>query len=264
VRRVSDITDCKQRGLTGIILHFQNSVPIGLDLRRLLIFYALGVRVIQLTYNRRNFVGDGCTVGEDAGLSEFGRRAVQEMNRLGIVVDLSHTGHRTTMEAIEFSSRPVIFSHSNIADVCPSKRNIHRDQVRAIAARNGVIGLNGVEYFVRSGRESTVDDLIAHADYIAAEVGTDHISLGLDHYWGHSPHLGEKEQHLLYSSLVSSGRLDPDTWPAPPWTQAKGIETPEETFALAESLARHGYADDDIRKIIGGNLMRVFEAVWTS
>jgi len=262
VRHISDIVDCKAKGLTGIILHFQNSVAFGLDLRRLLIFYELGVRVIQLTYNRRNFVGDGCTVPEDAGLSDFGRRAIREMDRLGIVVDLSHTGYRTTMEAIELSNHPVIFSHSNIAEVYPSKRNIRREQVRAVAARGGVIGLNGCEYFIRAGRQSTVDDLIAHADFIADEVGVDHISVGLDHFWGHTPHLPEAEQHRLYSDRVRSGRFDPETWPAPPWYQANGIETPQKTSALADSLAQHGYVDDDIQKILGGNLMRVFEAVW--
>lgn len=264
IRNVADIEQCKREGRTGIIMHFQNSVAIGQDLRKLLIFHALGVRVIQLTYNRRNFIGDGCTVAEDAGLSDFGRSAISEMNRIGIVVDLSHTGYRTTMEAIAHSTRPVIFSHSNISEIFPSKRNITREQVRAVATTGGVIGLNGCEYFIRAGRRSTVDDLMEHAEFIAAEVGSDHISVGLDHYWGHSPHLSEPAQHKLYVDLVGRGIFDPNTWPVPPWTLAKGIETPEQTVELAEALARHNFSDNDIRNILGGNLIRVFKAVWAN
>lgn len=264
VRNLEDIEKCKRSGQTGIIFHFQNSVAIGQDLRKLSVFHALGVRVVQLAYSRRNFVGDGCMVENDVGLSVFGRNVIREMNKIGIVVDLSHSGFRTAMEAIEVSEKPVIFSHSNISDIHPSKRNITREQVRAVAASGGTVGLNGCEYFIKAGRISTVDDLMLHAKYLADEVGVDHISVGLDHYWGHSPHISEEAQWEIWKEQIDEGTIEPGTWPEPPRRHAKGIETPDKTFALAEALDRHGFSAADIQKILGANLMRVFKAAWAN
>ncbi|WP_163271838.1 dipeptidase [Chelativorans alearense] len=262
IRTVEDFRIAKQAGKLGLLMHFQNSIPIGLKTERLGILHALGLRVVQLTYNRRNPVGDGCTVPEDGGLTDFGRRMIAALNDHGIVVDLSHTSHRTTLEAIEATRKPPIFSHSNVYDVLPNARAIKRDQIRAVAAKGGTVGLVGCEYFVSRERGATVDDLVRHADFIAEEVGTDHISLGIDHYWGHAPHATMEAQQAMYHHQVSSGTWDPKTWPTPPLKHIAGLETPETTHTIAEALARAKYKDEDIRKILGENLIRVFAANW--
>lgn len=262
IRRVEDFEIAKKEGKLGLVMHFQNSVPIGLDLNRLPILHALGLRVVQLTYNRRNFVGDGCTVPEDGGLTDFGRKMIAALNENGIVVDMSHTSIRTTMEAMEATSKPPIFSHNNVNEIHPSLRAVNREQIRAVAAKRGVVGLVGCEYFITSKADKKVDDLVRHADFIAEEVGTDHISLGIDHYWGHGPHATLEDQWAMYNHQISTGTWDPSTWPQPPLKHIDGMETPETTHNLADAFARNGYKDEDIRKILGGNLIRVFKENW--
>jgi len=262
IRKVEDFRIAKETGKLGLLMHFQNSMPIGLRPERLGILHALGLRVMQLTYNRRNAVGDGCTEPEDGGLTAHGRKVIRALNEHGIVVDLSHTSHRTTMEAIELTEKPPIFSHSNVYEVYPNARAIRRDQIRAVAAKGGTVGLVGCAYFVSGDRGASVDDLVRHADFIAAEVGTDHISLGIDHYWGHAPYASMKAQQAMYDHQIGSGTWDPATWPTPPLQHVAGLETPETTHAVADALARANYAEDDIRKILGENLIRVFGANW--
>ena len=158
VTRVEHIRQVRRRRRLGIIFHFQNTMPFERDPDLVELYYRLGVRVAQLTYNTRNWVGDGCEEPADSGLSAFGRRIVREMNRVGMVVDLSHTGHRTTMDAMEVSSAPCIFSHANAFAVHGNGRNIRNDQIKALAASGGVIGLNGFPAFVGKRRWPTVDD----------------------------------------------------------------------------------------------------------
>jgi membrane dipeptidase len=179
VQRAGDILEAKQTGRLGIVLHFQGTEPLGDDLDLVEVYHRLGVRMIQLTYNRRNRVGDGCEERTDTGLSHFGIRLIQELNRAGIVVDLSHTGYRTTMEAMEVSTAPVVFGHSNARAVCPSARNLTDDQIKAVATKGGVIGVNGFPAFVARTERPTLAQFIAHIDYIADLVGPRHVGLGL-------------------------------------------------------------------------------------
>ena len=134
VTKAEDMERAKREGKLGIIFHFQGSSPVEKDLGLVEIFYRLGVRVMQLTYNVKDFVGDGCEETGNGGLSDFGKKLIREMNRVGMVVDLSHTGHRTTMEAMEVSQSPCVFSHSGCSAVFRSNRNIHDDQIKAVAA----------------------------------------------------------------------------------------------------------------------------------
>lgn len=262
IRRVEDFETAKKEGKLGLVMHFQNSVPIGLDLNRLAILHALGLRVVQLTYNRRNFVGDGCTVPEDGGLTDFGRKMIAALNDHGIVVDMSHTSIRTTIEAMQTTQKPPIFSHNNVNEIHPSLRAVNREQIRAVAAKRGVVGLVGCEYFITSKPEKSIDDLVRHADFIAEEVGTDHISLGIDHYWGHAPHASIEDQWAMYNYQIGTGTWDPSTWPKPPLKHIDGLETPSNTSNLADAFVKRGYKEEDIRKILGGNLIRVFSENW--
>lgn len=255
VTTVEDIYRAKRERKLGVGFHFQNSRPVEYDLRLLRVFHRLGVRVIQLTYNEKNPVGDGSTERTDCGLSKYGQRMIQEMNHLGIVVDCSHVGYRTTMEAMEISKAPVVFSHSNAYGVFPSKRNIKDDQIKALAKSGGVIGMNGFpgfvsnESFVDKGRGPSLDQLLDHVDYIAKLVGTDYIGLGLD-YSQSNP-----EDYKRWG-------YEPDTYPMPPWHYPTGIDDVSKLPNFTRGLKSRGYSDTDIRKILGKNFIRVFKAVW--
>ena len=133
----------KEEGKLGILFHFQNSLPLEQSIELVDVYHALGVRVIQLTYNVRNFVGDGCLESNDAGLSAFGRRLIKALNRAGIVVDCSHTGIQTTLDAMDASQQPVVFSHNLAKAVCESPRNLSDEQIKRAAEMGGVIGING-------------------------------------------------------------------------------------------------------------------------
>lgn len=262
VTRVADIARAKKEGKLGVIFHFQNTQPLERNADLVEVYYRLGVRMIQLTYNLKNWVGDGCDELTDAGLSMFGRRVIREMNRVGMVVDLSHTGYRTTMEAMDASEATVVFSHSNAKVVHDSPRNLRDDQIKACAAKGGVIGLNGFPAFVGKRRWPTVDDLVDHAAHIADLVGTDHISVGIDYYHGQWPFASAQEAAAMYADALRTGRWRAGTYPKPPYRYAKGIEVPSKLGALTATLLRRGFGEKDVRKIMGGNLVRVFTDVW--
>lgn len=172
VRSVADIHAAKAEGRVGVILSFQNASPIENDLRRLELFADLGVRIIQVTYHEQNLLGAGCYEAHDAGLTNFGRDAVREMNRLGILADLSHVGPRTTLDVIERSERPTAITHANCRGYYDVPRNKTDQAVRACAARGGVIGATAITSFLRSGEASTLTDLVEAIDDLVERVGS--------------------------------------------------------------------------------------------
>ncbi|MCY3831405.1 MAG: membrane dipeptidase [Chloroflexi bacterium] len=167
VKSVADFRRAKEQSKLGILFHFQNSQPLEQSIELVDVYHALGVRVIQLTYNVRNFVGDGCLESKDAGLSAFGARLVKALNRAGIAVDCSHTGERTTLDAMDISEKPVVFSHNLAKAVCESPRNLSDEQIKRLAETGGVIGINGFPPFVAKKARPTLDDLLKHGDYIS-------------------------------------------------------------------------------------------------
>lgn len=262
ITSVEDIYRAKREKKLGIIFHFQNTLPFGTDLNMIEVYHKLGVRIVQLCYNVKNFVGDGCSERTDCGLSEFGIKVISEMNRLGIVVDLSHCGYRTSMEAIEVSKDPVIFSHSNVRAICDSPRNLTDDQIIAVASKGGTIGINGFPAFVAKKPKPTLDDLLKHVDYIAELVGTKHIAIGMDYWEGMAGISSEEDARALYDSLIESGSWNPKDYPPPPWYYPEGIEVPNKLYRLAEALLDRGYSKQDVKNILGENLIRVFKRVW--
>jgi membrane dipeptidase len=262
VTSVEDIFRAKEEKKLGLIYHFQSTEPFEKDLNSIEIFYRLGLRMVQLCYNIKNFVGDGCTERTDCGLSDFGVKVIGELNRLGIVVDCSHTGYRTTMEACEISKKPVIASHSNVKAVCDSFRNMTDDQIKAIAKKGGVIGLNGYPNFVARKRKPTLDDLLDHADYIVKLVGVEHLSVGIDYYEGMAGVAKDEDAKALYIQRVEAGTWNPRDYGPPPWHYPEGIEMPDQLPNLTAGLLSRGYSDDDVKKILGLNLIRIFKEVW--
>lgn len=255
VTSVADIRAAKQERRTGIIFNFQNATPIEDDLNLLEVFYRLGVRVIQITYNDLNNVGAGCYERQDVGLSQFGVDLVKEMNRLGMVVDLSHVGYKTTMEAIEVSDQPVWFSHANPRALCEHCRNKTDEQVKALVAKGGVVGANVFPPFLKRGYDSTLDDFIDVLDYWVKLAGIDHVSIGLD--------FTENQSAEWFHWLMAGKRRGSTVCPLElPLKLPAGIRRADEFPNITQALLDRDYSEEDVQKILGLNVLRLFEKVW--
>lgn len=262
VRKASDIEKAKATGKMGIILHFQGGDPIENRLDYIDAYKSMGVGMIQLTYNVKNRIGDGCEERTDAGLSKFGLAVIKRMNESRIIVDCSHTGLRTSLEAIDASARPPVFSHAGIRSVHPSPRNIVDEQIKAVAAKGGLVGANTYPPFVSGDKQPTLEQLIDHIKYIADLVGVDHIGLGLDYFAGQHPYVTDEQAMATYKRYLDIGMWSPASYPPPPYIYPKGIETPDKCANLTEALLGSGFSVEEVKKIIGGNWMRVFREVW--
>ncbi|MEZ4522705.1 MAG: dipeptidase [Thermomicrobiales bacterium] len=262
VRSAADIEQAKADGRFGIIFHFQSTTPIEDDLNLVSVFKDLGVGMIQLTYNTKNRVGDGAEERTNAGLSHFGVKLIERLNEARVIVDCSHTGEQTTLEAIELSSAPVVFSHANVKALRPSPRTITDRQIRAAAESGGLVGIVGYPAFVSDSPRPTLDEFIAHIDHIVNVGGIDHVGLGIDYYQGQAGVADLKTAAAMYRNALASGRWTPESYPPPPYHYPAGIETPRTLSNLTRRLLERGYSEADTKKIIGGNWLRVFREVW--
>ncbi|GLR45617.1 dipeptidase [Mesorhizobium amorphae] len=262
IRTAADIRKAKALGKAGIILHFQGPEPIEDKLDLIDAFKALGVGVMQLAYNVKNRIGDGCEERTDGGLSRFGRRVIERMNQARMIVDCAHTGVRTTMDAIEHSSAPVIISHANAKTVHPSPRNISDELIKAIAENGGTIGVVGFPGFVSKDKRPTIDQFIDHIVHVCDLVGTQHVALGIDYYSGQYPYMDDATSLKEYRTCLANNIWSREAYPEPPHFFPAGIETPETMLALTEALLRRGFTNEGVRKIYGENLLRVYETIW--
>ena len=256
-RDVAAIRRAKVEGKFAIVLAFQSSGGLGGDLGMVEIYHQLGVKAMNLAYNKAELAADGCTEARDGGLTEFGRRVIAEMNRVGMLLDLSHTGYRSSMEAMEASTRPAAFTHSNAWAVFEHPRNVRDDQISACVATGGVIGINGHPAFVRAGTAMpTMDDLMAQLDHILDIAGVDHVGMGLD--FSQPP--GQQMTAARYAQLLADGIFTADTLPPPPIRypvgDASGLPR------VTEALLRRGWSDEDVMKLLGGNFLRLFADIW--
>jgi membrane dipeptidase len=253
VETVADIHQAKQEGKVGIFFTQQTGTPVGRDISKWTILWKLGLRISQLTYMERSVFGDGCYEPENRGLTAYGRQAVQEMNRLGIVLDLSHAGERTSLEAIEYSQKPPIFSHANPREVGPSRRNITDEQIRAAAAKGGVVGITPHSELCHKipGVRPTIDDFLDHIDYVVALVGVDHVGIGSDIY----------ESYTKVSWESQTKRMYPGPWVYETML-SEGFSRITDLPKVTAGLIKRGYDDLSIKKILGDNWLRVFSQTW--
>ncbi len=262
VRSAADIEAAKAAGKMGLILHFQGTEPLADCLDLADAYKALGVGMIQLAYNTKNRVGDGAAERTDCGLSYFGRNLIARMDEARIVVDCSHTGYQTTMDAIETSKRPVIVSHANAKAVKDSRRNLTDDQIKAVADNGGLVGTVGFLGFVSDDPHPTLDQLIDHIDHLVKVGGIDHVALAIDYYHGMHGVADEAAATLAYNSFIETGRWRPEDYPPPPHKFPKGIDTPRDLANMTKGLLARGYSEDATRKILGLNWLRVLREVW--
>ncbi len=254
VREIDDAHANRKMAVTFDI-EGMNALDGRLDLVQL--YYDLGVRHMLFAYNRNNLAGSGCH-DEDIGLTSFGRQVVDEMNRVGMVIDCSHTGFRTTMDAMERSSDPVIFSHSNPKALADHGRNITDEQIRACADTGGVIGINGVNLFLGE-KESSPAGVARHAAYVADLAGQENVGISLDY----SPDLDRESDALENSSVLELFDSNPGYWPDDAGYDGSIMCLHVRFLAnVADELRKVGFDREAVIDIMGRNFRRVAERVW--
>ena len=246
----------KSSGKVGILIGLQDSdhfrKPDDVDF-----FYGQGQRVSQLTYNSRNLLGNGSTERRDEGLSDFGVAIVERMNKVGMAVDVSHSGDRTTLDAFDVSKKPVLITHSNCRSLNPNHPRCKTDEaIKAMAAKGGVMGITEVRMFVSPKEPTTVDSMLDHFDYVAKLVGVEHLGVGSDidliGYDGMPPEELKNLKAGYKGSYAFRDKID-----------IEGLDHPQRMYDLTEGLIRRKYSDADIAGILGGNFMRVLKEAWT-
>ena len=268
VDTTSDIRHAKKQGQATLLLAAQDGDWIDDQLHRIEAFYRLGLRMMLPAYNRTNRICDGCLDRTDGGLSAFGRMVVKECNRVGLLLDCSHVGRRATLEIIEASAVPVVFSHSNAKALVDNPRNIDDEQIRALAANGGVIGVVcwGPLLFKKGATtRPTLHNVVEQVDYLAQLLGnTDHIGLGTDFSLGSYP---EHQPNPWGEPELNNSRGDYDrhvitSSPRAPQRFAAGLSAYSQIIDFVASLGQRGYSQEDIVKILGENFLRVFAQVW--
>jgi membrane dipeptidase len=252
----SDLERVKGSGKIGVLLgvqnseHFQNAEDVNL-------FRGLGQRVSQLTYNTRNLIGNGATERRDEGLSDFGVAIVERMNKVGMAVDVSHCGDRTTLDAFEVSKKPVLITHSNCRALVAGHPRLKTDEaIKKMAATGGVMGITAVRMFVKADEPTTIEHVLDHFDHVVKLVGVEHVGIGsdsdLDGYDDLPPEENKRLRAGYKGSYAFREKID-----------VEGLDHPQRVFDLTEGLLRRKYSEKNVELMLGGNFTRVLSQIWT-
>lgn len=253
--KASDFETAKASNRTAVLMNFQDATMLEGDADNVDALHALGMRSFQLTYNYRNLLGDGCLERTNAGLSEFGVSVVERMNKMGVMVDLSHCGPQTTLDGIEFSARPVAITHSFCAALRPHPRAKSDEAIRNCAEKGGVTGICALGYFIGPdpGGETTIEDYADHVEHAVQVAGYDHVALSTDFPpQGISPWATREtwyEPRLEWFKPSYEVR-----WP--PWIPE--LDTPDRFRNLVRVLEGRGWSQDNLEKLLGLNWLRLF------
>ena len=250
----ADIRAAKAAGKTAIALGFQNVSAFEDQIGYIRLFKELGVGIVQMAYNTQNLIGSGCYESHDGGLSDFGREAVAEMNRVGIMCDLSHVGAKTSQDVIDVSDKPVCYSHIAPAGLKDHPRNKTDAQIRTIVEKGGFVGVTMFPPFLKRGTDSTVDDYVEAMDYIINIAGEDAVGYGTDFTQGYDrPFFDWITMDKGYArKLTEFGEI----------LSLEGIGCIGETSNLTAAMERAGWREPRIRKVMGENWLRVLKDVW--
>jgi membrane dipeptidase len=262
ILRGRDLGVAKTSGRLGLIYGFQDTNALDGDLKRLTLFHNLGVRIAQPTCNRRTLMGDGCLEPADGGLSELGRQFIAELNRLQILLDLSHAGPRTIAEGISACRGPMAITHTGCRALADLPRNVADRELRALADKGGVVGIYFMPFLRESGQPHA-QDVIRHLEYAVSVCGEDHVGVGTDgSISGKEINDAFREAHRQFiESRRQAGIAAPGESPdvfnlVPEYNDPRRFKT------LADNLAGRGWSDSRIEKILGGNFARLFTTVW--
>jgi len=255
IKSVSEIYIAKESGKLGILFGLQGASSLEGDLTFLTILHQLGLRIMSLTYNEHNVLGDGCMELHDRGLTHFGKQVVREMNRLGIVLDLSHSSEKTTLDAMEVTAKPPVFSHSNPYALTPSPRCITDEQIKAAAKLGGSIGISVYSpmCYTNPKLQPTLSDFLDRIDYVVQMCGIEHVGIGTDifEYEDEDPILWRAITKRRYPEMVKDFEREN--------IYVDGFRHHAEVINVVYGLKKRGYNDEDIEKVLGKNFLRVFK-----
>ena len=247
---VDDIYRAKRENRIALLFALRNLSPIEDDIGLLTIMHKLGVRISQLTYHLGNLVGGGCDERTSYGLTKYGLQAVEELNRLGILIDLAHTNYETFMDAIEVTKAPLSYTHGCASSLSDHMRNLKDDQIKALAEKEGVMGICALSPFLKPQgpiMRTTIDDFLDHIDYVRDLVGIDYVGLGIDVGGIRTKEDEENET--------------PGGWCWGPFF-AEGLEDPTGMINVTRGLVHRGYSDQEILKVLGENFIKIYKKVW--
>jgi membrane dipeptidase len=255
---VDDIRRAHASGQVGLVTSFEAATPIENELDRIDVLYGLGVRMMGIAYSEGNALGSGLREASDGGLTEFGRQAVERMNRLGMAIDISHCGDQTGLDVIRTSPEPVFVSHAGARALWPSRRLKDDETLIELAERGGVIGIEAAPHttLTESHREHSLESVMEHFAYCVDLVGIDHVGFGPDTMFG--DHVG---LHTAFAQHLSVRAIHGDM-EFPRVKFVDGLENPADFVNIVRWLVKHEYSDDEIVKAIGANALRVLEQVW--
>jgi membrane dipeptidase len=253
VGKAADLDDAKRSGKIAVIMGIQNAEQFR-EAKDVKTFYELGLRCAQLTYNSQNLIGSGSTEREDGGISDFGADIIKAMNEVGMLVDVSHCGDRTTLDAIEASSKPIAVTHSNCRALNNHPRLKTDEAIRKLASKGGVMGITEVRMFVRDKDPTTVEHIVDHVDHVVKLVGIEHVGIGSDAGLTGYDNMPAEQLKMLRGSYKASyamrDKLDTDGY---------GVQR---GYALADALLRRGYSEDNVVAVLGGNFRRLLGGIW--
>ena len=257
VRQAADILEAKRVGKVGIIFGFQNCSPIEDDVKMVEILHQLGVRIMQLTYNNQSFLATGCYEEQDGGITRFGRQVIKEMNRVGMVIDMSHSAEKSTLEAIEISERPIAITHANPTFFHKALRNKSETVIRAIGESEGMLGFSMYPFHLKNGSDCTLEEFCQMIGETADMIGIDRIGIGSDLCLNWDYKVLEWMRSGRWTTRVDHGEgsAEKPSWPPQPswFSGSKDLHT------IAKGLANQGFSDDDIAKVMGENWLSFFD-----
>lgn len=248
------IADAVASRRLAVFYNLQDSSPINGDLTRVALLRRLGVTSIQLTYNHHNRAGSGCFENPDNGLTAFGRELIGEMGRQRVLLDLSHAGMRTMADAIAASSRPVVISHTACKALRAHRRNTTDDNMRAVAAGGGVVGITQIRTFLTDARTDNLEVYFQHLDHAVKVAGIDHVGIGSDRDHRVIP---DTQEELAILLKEEGSQISPQDWPL----YLEKLNGPHRMEVIRDELHKRRYSQTDIDKVMGGNLLRLYADV---
>ena len=256
--KVEDIYRAHKEGKIGLVLSIEGAAPLENEVDRIDILYGFGVRAMGITYSESNGLGSGLKEERDGGLTYFGRKVVERMNKIGMLIDCSHCGPQTTLDVIEHSKKPIILSHIGARALWDSKRLASDEVIKACAAKGGVICVEAAPHttITFNDRVHSVYSVMEHFEYIKNLVGIDHVGFGPDTNYG--DHVG---LHHAYDDQLSTGEDLSSEFDEVEYV--KGLENPTEASKnIIRYLVKQNYSDSDIEKVLSGNIIRLLKEVW--
>lgn len=253
-KTIADAERAAARGQLGIYYQFQNATPVHRDLDRVDLFYKLGVRSIQLTYNYQNYVGSGCRERDNRGVSAFGAELIDRMNEVGMLIDTSHASMATMADAIRLSKKPIIISHTCCESVHHHVRNTTDENLKLLADRGGVVGICQIRVFLTDKTSDNLDSYFDHIDHAINVAGIDHVAIGSDR--DHRV-ISDDPEEIRILQEEEGAQFQPEHWPL----YIKELNGPRRMEVVLDGLSKRGYKGQALEKIAGTNLKRLYTEV---